>query len=124
VIFRLCRELWTARTGKDTFWYAGMPEKTFNDLLDGKKRLAALEQAGKMIEKDPPLAMKMLDELEQKHPIETPAVGGAATRAWSAADTREQMRQLQELQQKNRARRQQLISSSRLKRERIHSRGP
>jgi hypothetical protein len=68
--------------------------------------------------------MKMLDELEQKHPIETPAVGGAATRAWSAADTREQMRQLQELQQKNRARRQQLISSSRLKRERIHSRGP
>jgi hypothetical protein len=108
VIYRLCRGLWTARTGKDTFWYAGISEKHFDDLRKGKERLAALEKVGETIAKDPALAMKMLDEMEKEYPLKRSAGDADASRARSAADAREQMRQLHELQQRNRAIRQQL----------------
>ena len=113
VIHHLCKDAWTARTGKSHIWHAGMSEADLQSLRQGREPIAALEHVGEMIKTDPALAMRMLDELKKENPSSHAQIClDAATddRAGlqQIPDPNEQMEQLRRLLQRNRESRQRL----------------
>ena len=96
VIHRLCRDLWTAATGKDHLWYAGMSEQNFQLLAKGREQLAALERVEEAAATDPELAIKLLAELEKAQPAMKNRKTNVVTSSASFDELTEKLRQMKQ----------------------------
>jgi hypothetical protein len=96
VIHRLCRDLWTARTGKNHLWYAGMSEQNFELLVRGKEQLGLLEAASDVASADPALAMKLLDEFERATPAGTHRKANVVSSSASLDELKDQLREMKQ----------------------------
>jgi hypothetical protein len=71
LILKLCRAIWTRRTGRTAVWRTSMSAEMLADLRYGERQLAELERAGDLAKTDPAAAMEILDRLEKERRSQT-----------------------------------------------------
>jgi hypothetical protein len=72
LVHALCYDLWKERTGKSRTWTSILSAEDLEEMRRGDEHLAMLGRIGEMAQTDPVEAMKRLDELKQRFPLEDP----------------------------------------------------
>jgi hypothetical protein len=70
LVHTLCYDLWKERTGKSRAWTSVLSAEDVAEMRSGDEHLEMLERIGDMAQTDPAEAMKRLDDLKKRFPIE------------------------------------------------------